>query len=273
MNFQNKLGFISFVLAMLILMLSASSLVYSEDDVHPFTESINYYSYDVDENPSDVAIETTTPSTISPPSTPAIPTKGYYIHINLDFKQMYVYKHGELYKTYPVSGGKSSTPSPLGNWKIISKDTWGEGFGGTWMGFNVPYGKYGIHGTIYPWFVGNTNASKGCIRMKNADAKELSKFIPHGTTVAITYINIPFRTIHSGDFGPDVKNLQLNLKKLGFYNYSINGRFDTSLKNSLIKFQKKHKLIATGELNRRTYNLIISKIKELDEPIKTTPLS
>ena len=37
---------------------------------------------------------------------------------------------------------------------IINKAGWGEGFGGAWMGLNVPWGTYGIHGTKSPWFVG-----------------------------------------------------------------------------------------------------------------------
>jgi hypothetical protein len=66
--------------------------------------------------------------------------KGVYIFINLDELKMYVYKDGCLLKSYPISGGKPSTPSPLGTWKIISKAEWGEGFGGGWLGFNVPWG-------------------------------------------------------------------------------------------------------------------------------------
>ena len=75
-------------------------------------------------------------------STPesSIMKKGFHIHVNLDETRMYVYKNGELLKTYPVSGGKPSTPSPTGTWRIIHKDTWGEGFGGSWLGFNVPWG-------------------------------------------------------------------------------------------------------------------------------------
>ena len=39
----------------------------------------------------------------------------------------------ELIKTYSCSGGKWSTPSPIGTWIIVSKHLWGEGFGGSWM--------------------------------------------------------------------------------------------------------------------------------------------
>lgn len=67
--------------------------------------------------------------------------KGYLIYINLDSLLLKLYKDGSLIATYPVSGGKAETPSPTGKWKIISKSSWGEGFGGSWMGINVPWGK------------------------------------------------------------------------------------------------------------------------------------
>ena len=43
---------------------------------------------------------------------------------------------------------------------------WGGGFGTRWLGLNVPWGIYGIHGTNQPWSIG-TQASAGCIRMFN----------------------------------------------------------------------------------------------------------
>ena len=191
--------------------------------------------------------------------------KGYHLHINLDEHMMYVYKDGELIKTYPVSGGKSTTPSPTGNWKIISKDTWGEGFGGAWLGFNVPWGKYGIHGTVEPWSVGKSNTSKGCIRMKNKDVRELYKMIPHGTTVTIVYEGRPFRAMKSGDVGSDVREMQLALKTLGYFNGYADGKFGAILKKSVQKFQKDNKLYPSGVINKQTYNLIIEKAKAKEE--------
>ncbi|HAN09587.1 MAG TPA: hypothetical protein DCP90_03125, partial [Clostridiales bacterium] len=67
----------------------------------------------------------------------------YFIHCDLDECKMYVFKNNELIKKYPLSGGKDSTRSPYGSWIITDKDKWGEGFGGSWMGFNVPWGRYG----------------------------------------------------------------------------------------------------------------------------------
>lgn len=73
----------------------------------------------------------------------------YFIHVDLDNYTMYVFKENEIYKTYPVSGGKPKTPSPIGTWNIVSKANWGEGFGGTWMGLNVPWGTLDLeHGRL-----------------------------------------------------------------------------------------------------------------------------
>ncbi|MCX7841884.1 MAG: L,D-transpeptidase family protein [Clostridia bacterium] len=191
----------------------------------------------------------------------SIVKKGFHIHINLDTCLMYVYKDGTLLKTYPVSGGKKSTPSPVGTWKIISKDTWGEGFGGAWLGFNVPWGKYGIHGTIYPGLIGS-NSSKGCIRMKNKDVRELYKLVPHGTTVTIVHSAAPFRAMKSGDVGSDVLELQKALKKLGYYNGSADGRFGSGLKQSIIKFQKANKIRVTGVAGTQTWEAIKQKLSE-----------
>ncbi|MCX8132281.1 MAG: L,D-transpeptidase family protein [Clostridia bacterium] len=194
--------------------------------------------------------------------------KGYHIHINLDQLMLYVYKNDQLLKTYPVSGGKPTTPSPLGTWRIVNKDKWGEGFGGSWMGFNVPWGKYGIHGTVYPWFIGKSNSSKGCIRMKNKDVAELYKMVPHGTTVTISHTNRVFRVLKSGDIGSDVLEVQKNLKELGYFHGYPNGVFGSSLSNSIRKFQKDNKIRVNGKVTNQTYSLILEKQKQRSEQKK-----
>lgn len=197
-------------------------------------------------------------------SSPAPGTSLYHIHINLDNLTMYVYKGNTLIKTYPVSGGGVSTPSPLGTWKIISKDTWGEGFGGAWLGFNVPWGKYGIHGTPYPWHIGKTNSSKGCIRMLNKDVRELYRMVPHGTTVTIVYQNKPFRTMKNGDIGSDVKEVQQHLKKLGYYPGYPDGKYGRQLEKSVKKFQKDNNIWTSGKVNKTTYNKLLEKVQAFD---------
>lgn len=189
----------------------------------------------------------------------------YHIHVNLDTKQLYVYKDGTLIKTYPCSGGKALTPSPEGTWKIISKDTWGEGFGGSWLGFNVPWGKYGIHGTDQPWFIGRANESQGCIRMLNKDVAELYKMIPHGTTVSIVQTHKTFRVMRDGDIGSDVRDLQMALHRLGYYHGGMDGRYGRLLTTGVQKFQRDNKLKPTGNTDQRTFELIAQKVKTLEQ--------
>ncbi len=188
--------------------------------------------------------------------------KGYYIHINLDSLLLYLFKDGELIGTYPVSGGKPETPSPEGTWKIISKADWGSGFGGSWMGLNVPWGKYGIHGTKHPWFVGRQNASHGCIRMKSDNAKELYSIVPHGTIVTIVQNNKTFKILKSGDVGSDILRLQKALKKLGYFHDWPSGKFGENLKKSVIKFQKENDYKVTGTVSKSLYDIIIKKYED-----------
>jgi len=188
--------------------------------------------------------------------------KGYSIYINLDSLLLKLYKDGSLIGTYPVSGGKAETPSPTGTWKIISKSSWGEGFGGSWMGLNVPWGNYGIHGTKSPWYVGKSNASHGCIRMKNKDAKELFGIVPHGTPVTIVQKNKPFRTLKSGDIGSDVLTVQKVLKELGYFHDWTSGKFGDNLKRSVIRYQKANNFKVTGTVSKALYDNIIKKYED-----------
>lgn len=53
----------------------------------------------------------------------------YEILVDVEESVLYLIQEKQIVKTYSCSGGKWSTPSPIGSWKIIQKDTWGEGFG------------------------------------------------------------------------------------------------------------------------------------------------
>lgn len=149
-------------------------------------------------------------------------TGAYHILVDVEESKMYVMQDETCIKTYSCSGGKYSTPSPIGTWTIVQKALWGEGFGGRWMGFNVPWGDFGIHGTQDPSSVGWAS-SHGCIRMKNSDVAELYSYIPYGTKVTI--IDGPygsfgkgFRYLKSGMYGSDVMEIQKKLAELGFFN-------------------------------------------------------
>ncbi len=92
-----------------------------------------------------------------------------------------------LVKTYPVAVGKSSTPTPLGNYKVVNKivNPGKSVLGTRWMGLNVPGGNYGIHGNNNASSIGKF-ISNGCIRMHNSDVEALFPKIQIGTPVTIT---------------------------------------------------------------------------------------
>src|SRR5690606_2712373 len=131
-----------------------------------------------------------------------------------------VYSDGQPYKTYPVAVGrpKASTLTPVGEWRVIHKGlNWGGGFGTRWIGRNVPWGIYGIHGTNNPASIG-TRASAGCIRMFTRAGAELSECATVGTPVAITGVKRPQsfgRTLDPRAQGRDVVGLQLGLHATG----------------------------------------------------------
>lgn len=93
--------------------------------------------------------------------------------------------------------------------------------------------------------------------MKNADVKELYKLVPYGATVKITHENQVFRALKSGDIGSDVLEFQKDLKQLGYYKGSCNGKYEVNFKTSISKFQKDNKLYPSGSISRQTRNLIL----------------
>lgn len=53
----------------------------------------------------------------------------YKILVDVEASKLYLFENGGLKKEYKCSGGKWSTPSPIGTWTVTSKAKWGEGFG------------------------------------------------------------------------------------------------------------------------------------------------
>lgn len=75
--------------------------------------------------------------------------EGCNILVDISEFKMYLIEKGsnKPIRRYPIAGGKPETPSPYGTWKIVSKSAnWGSGFGTRWVGLNVTWGQYGIHG-------------------------------------------------------------------------------------------------------------------------------
>lgn len=184
----------------------------------------------------------------------------YSIFIDVEDSKLFLLQSKTLIKKFSCAGGKYSTPSPIGFWKIITKDTWGEGFGGRWMGLNVPWGKFGIHGTIYPNSIGWAS-SKGCIRMRNNDIKELYKIVPHGTKVIITNgCYGPFgqglRSLDPGEYGSDVMELQKKLQELGYYNGYVDGKYGDGMKSAVHRYQKDNNLPINNKISIKMINML-----------------
>lgn len=179
------------------------------------------------------------------------------ITIKLSQRLLEVYNDGQLYKTYRIAVGKSQTPSPVGEWNVVWKDyNWGTGFGTRWMGLNVPWGIYGIHGTNKPWSIGQF-ASHGCIRMRNKDVEELFEWVPVGTPVRIEGRKIKVqRVLKYQVSGSDVAMLQLKLRDLGYMNTRADGIFGKVTEEAVKAFQAEHGLEANGIVNRAMLELL-----------------
>lgn len=116
------------------------------------------------------------------------PSSGYWITINKSRRILTLYKGKQSVGKYPVTLGKSSTPTPTIKTKVANKwvnPAWGGGadgkptaandpnnpLGERWIGLAYKGGgTYGIHGNIKPWQIGDY-ASNGCIRMFNYDVE------------------------------------------------------------------------------------------------------
>ncbi|MEF2968311.1 L,D-transpeptidase family protein [Paenibacillus sp. M1] len=161
-------------------------------------------------------------------------------------------------KEYTVAVGNPTTPTPIGEYQIVYKGkNWGAAFGPRWLGLNVPWGTYGIHGTNNPYSIGQ-HLSHGCIRMRNNDVKELFNMIPIGTKVTIYgHVlgdpNQDARNLAEGDVGGGVQLVQSRLKSAGYFTGVCNGKFRSDTTIALRKFQRDHHLIQNGVVSSKVY--------------------
>ena len=172
--------------------------------------------------------------------------------------QLVVYLNQIPYKSFPVAVGNPSTPTPVGEYIVTYKGkNWGPSFGSRWIGLNVPWGTYGIHGTNKPYSIGQ-HASHGCIRMRNRDVEKLYELIPVGTKVTIFghvlgEANQEPRLISEGDVGADVQLVQNRLQNAGYFHGQCDGKFKSSTTIALKKFQRQNGLIPNGVVTLKVY--------------------
>lgn len=187
-------------------------------------------------------------------STP--PPGDLKIVVDIKYRTLTVLVDGRPFKSFPVAIGKPETPTPVGRWKIISKGAWSGGFGTRWLGLNVPFGIFGIHGTNKPWSIGRME-SHGCIRMFNRDVEQLYRWVKHGTDVHI--IGDPFigrRRLLRGEKGGDVWFLQKRLRQLNLYEHKPDGVFGYGTEQAVKAFQRQAGLPVTGQVGWREYGAL-----------------
>jgi hypothetical protein len=183
------------------------------------------------------------------------------IVIEVDKKNLTVYDGAKKIKKYKVAVGKGRTPTPVGEWKVTRKAlNWGTGFGTRWIGLNVPWGLYGIHGTNKPWDVG-TYASKGCIRMFNWDVEKIYPLVKPGTIIRIIGEIYPAFyeerwVLVKGDKGSDVVLIQKGLIAEGYLKGKADGIFGQSTENALKRLQQDRGLEVTGQVGEDIWPIL-----------------
>lgn len=126
------------------------------------------------------------------------------------------------------------------------------------MGLDVPWGQFGIHGTLDKYSVGWAS-SHGCIRMNKDEVAELYSIVPIGTKVTIIdgvygVFGRGLRNLKSGMYGSDVLEIQKKLKDLGFFNGNLNGKFGIETERAVQRYCKEN-----GLYIRKTIDIELQK--------------
>ncbi|TRY24292.1 L,D-transpeptidase family protein [Brevibacillus sp. LEMMJ03] len=177
-----------------------------------------------------------------------------HLYVNLWKKRLYLRTStGEVLASFPIAPGAVDTPSPIGVYSVIQKSkNWGGGFGSRWLGIDVEWGTYGIHGTNRPEHIGRY-VSHGCFRMRNQDIEKLYPHVRIGTPVIIDgpimgHERLTYRILVPGSRGALVKLVQNRLKAAGYYEGKVHGRFDQPTERAVFRFQKGEGLPVTGQI-------------------------
>ncbi|MBP2626258.1 MAG: ErfK/YbiS/YcfS/YnhG family protein [Firmicutes bacterium] len=185
------------------------------------------------------------------------PTGNIAIVVKIPARILELHENGKIYKRYSIAVGRSETPTPIGDWRVIWKaHRSGDILGTRFLGLDVPWGGYGIHGTNRPWSIGHF-ISQGCIRLRNKDIEELFEWIPVGTPVRIEGDVFPIqRVLKFETLGADVVQLQRKLRTLGYLEGRADGFFNKDTEEALKRFQHGKGLKANGIADRKTLDLL-----------------
>jgi lipoprotein-anchoring transpeptidase ErfK/SrfK len=143
----------------------------------------------------------------------AIEEQSRRIVVSLQDRKLALLEGEKIIKIWQTAVGSKSTPSPSGEFTIItrlSRPTYyhpgkivppgpSNPLGTRWLGLSAK--GFGIHGTNAPGSIGK-KASHGCIRMRNRDIEELFSLVQIGDAVEIHSESNP---LLAKIFQPDVK--------------------------------------------------------------------
>lgn len=170
------------------------------------------------------------------------------LEVDLERQTLTVLVDGRPFRRFPVAVGRPWSPSPPGEWRIVEKaHESGGAFGTRWLGLDVPWGNYGLHGTNRPWSIGRA-ASAGCIRLLNQDIEQLFEWVAVGTPVTIRG-QLPselWGTYRPGSSGLGVVTLQLRLREAGFPAGRADGRYGERTQAAVRDLQAFYGLPADG---------------------------
>lgn len=146
---------------------------------------------------------------------------GVWIWVDIPQKSLTLYEGTRAVKRYAVATGARGTPTPIGTFTVTHRFS-GDlgGFGTRFLGLNVPWGQFGLHGTNKPATIGQ-NASHGCVRMYIKDSEELYGKTPNGAKVVMTggpygLLDFSLLALSLGDRNSHVAAVQRRLQSLGY---------------------------------------------------------
>ncbi len=184
-----------------------------------------------------------------------------WIHIDIVRKALTLYEGTKVVKTYAIASGTADNPTPIGVFRITSRfSSKMSGFGTRFLGLNVPWGQFGIHGTNKPGSIG-TNASHGCIRMFVKAAEELYRLVPDGTKVVIE--GGPYGPLDSyrpvlvpGERSSHVREVQRRLYNLGFLNGNPDGVYGGATSHAVLKAREAFGLPKADRVDGELYDAL-----------------
>lgn len=173
-----------------------------------------------------------------------------------------LYENQKEIKRFPIAVGTREAPSPLGTFHIVSRFAPSEpnGFGTRFLGLNVPWGSFGIHGTNKPGSIGS-HASHGCFRMYSRDAEILYALVPNGTPVIVEEgpygeLGSRLRVMRPGDRSAQVRAAQRKLRALGYYDGNPDGIYGAGTATALKNFLQNKNLPYEDCINQQVYDAL-----------------